>query len=73
MIFVLREKFVDKVIKPDLLKDAENVDCLSLVFFRELLLARKTISGCISKMAENENRLSIDIDWLNTITDVVEF
>ena len=57
MIFVLREKFVDKVIKPDLLKDAENVDCLRLVFFKELLLARKTISGCISKMAENEKKV----------------
>ena len=57
MIFALREKFVDKVIKPDLLKDAENVDCLSLVFFRELLLARKTISGCICKMAENEKKV----------------
>ena len=57
MIFVLREKFVDKVIKPDLLKDAENVDCLRLVFFREILLARKTISGCISKMAENEKKV----------------
>ena len=57
MIFVLREKFVDKVIKTDLLKDAENVDCLSLVFFREVLLARKTISGCISKMAENEKKV----------------
>ena len=57
MIFALREKFVDKVIKPDLLKDAENVDCLSLVFFREILLARKTISGCISKMAENEKKV----------------
>jgi hypothetical protein len=56
MIFVLREKFVDKVIKPDLLKDAENVDCLRLVFFKELLLARKTISGCISKIAENEKK-----------------
>ena len=56
MIFVLREKFVDKVIKTDLLKDAENVDCLRLVFFKELLLARKTISGCISKIAENEKK-----------------
>ncbi|WP_295352966.1 hypothetical protein [uncultured Succinivibrio sp.] len=56
MIFALREKFVDKVIKPDLLKDAENVDCLRLVFFKELLLARKTISGCISKIAENEKK-----------------
>jgi hypothetical protein len=57
MIFVLREKFVDKVIKTDLFKDAENVDFLSLVFFREILLARKTISGCISKMAENEKKV----------------